>query len=66
MSPHLRALVDCVTELHEAGLEACHCAEEFILQWIRLLGRREQPAFECPRFSDPNCNPLVGKLSFLI
>jgi hypothetical protein len=37
MSPRLKALVKRVTELREAGLEACHCAEEFILWWIRQL-----------------------------
>jgi hypothetical protein len=29
--PHLKALVKRVTELHRLGLDACHCAEEFIL-----------------------------------
>jgi hypothetical protein len=38
MMPHLRALVKRVTKLRNAGLEVCHCIEEFILRWIRSLG----------------------------
>jgi hypothetical protein len=44
----LKALIKWVTELRWAGLEACHYDEEFILQWIHPLGRRERLAFECP------------------
>jgi hypothetical protein len=39
MTPHLAALVKRVSELRQAGLQACHCAEEFTLQWIRPLDR---------------------------
>jgi hypothetical protein len=31
MTPRLAALVKRVAELCDAGLEACHCAEEFTL-----------------------------------
>jgi hypothetical protein len=31
MTPHLVTLVKRVAKLHEAGLKACHCAEEFTL-----------------------------------
>jgi hypothetical protein len=61
MSPHLKALVKHVAELREAGLEACHYAEEFILWRIRPLGQREKLTFECSWFADPNCNPSSGK-----
>jgi hypothetical protein len=67
MSTHLKALVKRVVKLCEADLEACHCAEEFILWRIHPLGRREKLAFECLWFADPNHNPSSGKktLSFI-
>jgi hypothetical protein len=34
MTDRLAALVRRVTELRQAGLKACHCAEEFYLRWI--------------------------------
>jgi hypothetical protein len=37
MTPHLAALVRRVAELYDVGLRACHCTEEFTLQWIALL-----------------------------
>jgi hypothetical protein len=37
MNIHLSALVKHVAELHEAGLKACHCIEEFYLWWIHPL-----------------------------
>jgi hypothetical protein len=61
MSTHLKALVKRVIKLCEADLEACHCAEEFILWRIHPLGRREKLAFECLWFADPNPNPSSGK-----
>jgi hypothetical protein len=39
MTSRLTTLVKRVTLLCNAGLRACHYAEEFILQWIRPLGR---------------------------
>jgi hypothetical protein len=59
--PYLKALVKWVTELRRVGLEACHYAEEFILQQIHLPGCRKKLAFECLRFADPSCNPSAGK-----
>jgi hypothetical protein len=32
LTPRLAALVKRVTELHDTGLQACHCTEEFTLQ----------------------------------
>jgi hypothetical protein len=48
MTDRLAALVRRVDELRQAGLEACHCAEEFYLRRIRPLGRRKTLAFESP------------------
>jgi hypothetical protein len=64
MNNCLSALVKRVVEHHEAGLKACHCVEEFLLQRIRPLGRREKLAFECPRLSDPSREPAEGKSAF--
>jgi hypothetical protein len=48
MTDRLAALIKRVAELRQAGLEACHCVEEFYLQQIRPLGRRKKLAFEYP------------------
>jgi hypothetical protein len=48
MTDRLAALAKRVAELRQAVLEACHCVEEFYLQWICPLGRRKKLAFECP------------------
>jgi hypothetical protein len=40
MTDRLAALIKCVTELHQAGLEACHRVEEFYFWRIRPLGPR--------------------------
>jgi hypothetical protein len=62
MTDRLAALVRRVAELRQAGLEACHCAEEFYLRRIRPLGRRKTLAFESPRLADPSRNPLPGNI----
>jgi hypothetical protein len=46
MTDRLAALVKRIAELCQAGLEACHCIEEFHLQRIRPLGRLKTLAFE--------------------
>jgi hypothetical protein len=61
MMPHLRAFINHVITLHKASLKACHCAEEFILRWIRLLDQREKLAYKCPWFPDLTYNPSSGK-----
>jgi hypothetical protein len=66
MNSHLPALFKCVAELHEAGLKACHCIEEFHLQRIRPLGRREKLTFKCPQLTDPSCEPTDGNIHFLL
>jgi hypothetical protein len=48
MTARLSALVKCVAELCQAGLEACHCIEEFHLRRIHPIDCREKPAYECP------------------
>jgi hypothetical protein len=48
MTDRLAALTKRVAKLRQAGLEACHCVEEFYLRWIRHLGRWKKLAFECP------------------
>jgi hypothetical protein len=65
MTPRLAALVKRVAELREVGLKACHCIEEFTLQRIRPLDRREKLAFEYPRLADPNGDPTDGKIFIL-
>jgi hypothetical protein len=65
MIDRLAALVRRVAELRQAGLEACHCAEEFYLRWIHPLGRRKTLAFESPRLADPSRDPLLGKIFIL-
>jgi hypothetical protein len=62
MTDHLAALVRRVAELRHAGLEACHCVEEFYLRRIRPLGRRKTLAFESPRLADPSRDPLRDKI----
>jgi hypothetical protein len=64
MNDRQTALVKRVVELREAELRACHCIEEFHLQKICPLGRREKLAFECPRQSDPSREPTEGKFTF--
>jgi hypothetical protein len=39
MTDRLVTLTKRVAELRQAGLEACHCIEEFFIRWIRPLGR---------------------------
>jgi hypothetical protein len=65
MNTRLAALVKRVAELRKAGLKACHCIEEFHLQWIHPLGHRDKYAYECPWIVDPNPEPAEGKLSIL-
>jgi hypothetical protein len=54
MTPHLAALVKWVAKLHDSGLRACHCAEEFTLRWIHPFGCLEKLAYECPQLADPS------------
>jgi hypothetical protein len=61
----LKALVKQVTKLCRVGLEARHCAEDFILHRIRPLGHRDKLVFECLRFADPSHNPS-GVKGFLV
>jgi hypothetical protein len=58
----LAALVKRVAELREAGLKACHCAEEFTLRWIRPLGHQEKLAYKCPWLAHPSREPAAGKV----
>jgi hypothetical protein len=62
MTDRLAALTKRVAKLRQAGLEACHCVEEFYLRWIHSLGHRKKLAFECPQMADPYCEPLKGCL----
>jgi hypothetical protein len=36
MTDRLAALVKCVAELRQAGLEVCHCIKEFHVWWIQF------------------------------
>jgi hypothetical protein len=60
MTNRFAALTKRVAELHQAGLEACHCIKEFYLQRIRPLDRRKKLAFECLRLTDPHHEPSKG------
>jgi hypothetical protein len=57
----LTALVKQVTDLCDASLRACRCAEEFILQWICPLVRRDALVYECPRQADLSREPTDSK-----
>jgi hypothetical protein len=65
MTDRLVALTKHVAELHQAGLEACHCVKEFFVRWIRPLGRWKTLAFECPRMVDSYREPLEDCLFVL-
>jgi hypothetical protein len=65
MTDRLAALTKCVAELRQAGLEVCHCVEEFYVRRIRLLGHRKILASECPRMANPYREPLEGYLFVL-
>jgi hypothetical protein len=41
MTDRLVALTKRIAELHHAGLEACHCVEEFFIRLIHPLDRRK-------------------------
>jgi hypothetical protein len=60
MTNHLAALTKRVAELRQAGLEACHCVEEFYLRRIRPLGHRKKLAFKCRQLADPHREPSKG------
>jgi hypothetical protein len=62
MTPCLAALVKRVTELYDSGLWVCHYVEEFTLQRIHPLSRREKLAYECPQLANPSCEPSVGRI----
>jgi hypothetical protein len=62
MTPHLQALVDQVTKLRQASLQACHCAEEFTLRRIHPLNHREKLAYERPWLADPTHEPAAAKI----
>jgi hypothetical protein len=62
MTDRLAALVRRIAELRQAGLKACHCAEEFYLRRIRPLGHRKTLAFESPQLADPSRDPLPGSI----
>jgi hypothetical protein len=67
MTPRLTALVKRVAKLHDVGFQACHYVEEFTLQQIRPLGRRNMMAYECPWLNDLSRDlPLVRLLNLPI
>jgi hypothetical protein len=51
-----------VVELHDAGLRACHYAEEFTLQQIRPLNHWDKLVYECPWLKDPSHEPTASKI----
>jgi hypothetical protein len=65
MTDRLATLVKHITELCQAGLEACHCVEKFHLRSIHPLDRRMTLAFKCPRMADPSRDPLEGNIFIL-
>jgi hypothetical protein len=62
VTPCLTALVKRVIELHDTGLRACHCAEEFTLQRIHPIGHQDKLAYECSWLADPCCDPTDSKI----
>jgi hypothetical protein len=62
MTPRLATLVKRVAELRDTGLQACHCIEEFTLQWIRPLGHRDMLAYGCPWFDNVRREPTARKI----
>jgi hypothetical protein len=65
MTDRLVMLTKRVAELHQPGLEVCHCVEEFYVRWIHPLGSRKTLAFECPRMADPYREPSESCLLIL-
>jgi hypothetical protein len=62
MTDRLAALTKHVAELRQAGLEACHCVEEFYLHRICPLDHRKKVTFKCSRMVDPYREPSEGCL----
>jgi hypothetical protein len=62
ITPRLAALVKWVAELCNAGLQACHCTEEFTLRSICPLGHREKLAYEWPRLANPSRDPADSEI----
>jgi hypothetical protein len=62
ITPFLAALAKQVTQLCQAGLWACHYAEEFTLRPISPLGHREKLAYECPWLADPTREPASSNI----
>jgi hypothetical protein len=60
LTRRLVALVKQVTKLHDAGLHACHYAEEFTLRQICPLDHRDKLAYECQQQADPSREPADG------
>jgi hypothetical protein len=60
MPNRLAALTKRVAELRQAGLEVCHCVEEFYLRRFHPLGHRKKLTFECSRMADPYREPSEG------
>jgi hypothetical protein len=65
MIDRLATLVKRVAELRQAGLEMCHCIEEFHLELIYPLSHRMTLTFECPRMADPSRDRLEGNIFVL-
>jgi len=66
MTDHLAALTKCVAELCLAGLEVCHCIEEFYLRWIRPHGNRKNWRSNVREWPIPTANlRKFVSLSFL-
>jgi hypothetical protein len=65
MTNRLAVLIKHVTELHQAGLEACHCVKEFYFRWICPLGRQKKLAFKYLWMAVPCRDPSEGYLFIL-
>jgi hypothetical protein len=62
MTPRLATLVKRVAELRAAGLQVCHCVEEFTLRWIHPLGRREKLAYDYSWLAGLSREPAAGNI----
>jgi hypothetical protein len=66
MTNRLVVLTKCVADLHQAGLEMCHCVKEFYLWQIRLSVTRRNWHLNVRDWPIPTANlRKVIPLSFL-
>jgi hypothetical protein len=58
----LAMLVKWMAERRDTGHWVCHCTEEFTLQRIRSLGRRDKLEYKCPQLTDLSHDPADSRI----